>query len=177
MIYDVTWLLVCVSWYSFSWTLALSNLSLLLVLQIGDHCKNISIWFLVLLQSLVEVITSSDPFISVRATILLGELLHLVSLYCSLNLRSFLRNRILCRYSSKLSKVAVSVKNIKEIQLTERVPVSIFMPWSFSSYLHHTLINCYHGCYEIAESGLRLCYTKTGQAMRCGFYLSRAHHC
>ncbi|XP_068727211.1 rapamycin-insensitive companion of mTOR-like isoform X1 [Montipora capricornis] len=32
-----------------------------------------------LLESLVEVITSSDPFISVRATILLGELLHLAN--------------------------------------------------------------------------------------------------
>ncbi|XP_078353189.1 rapamycin-insensitive companion of mTOR-like isoform X2 [Oculina patagonica] len=32
-----------------------------------------------LFESLVEVITSSDPFISVRATILLGELLHLAN--------------------------------------------------------------------------------------------------
>lgn len=36
-------------------------------------------YFLTFFQGLVEVITSSDDHVSVRATILLGELLHMVS--------------------------------------------------------------------------------------------------
>lgn len=46
--------------------------------QVRCYTSNVVIFFY-FLKGLVEVITSSDDHVSVRATILLGELLHMVS--------------------------------------------------------------------------------------------------